>query len=322
MSIVAVAFVALGGVSASAQEKPLASSSANSVASTHAKVLPSAKCVISSVETDDQAGTVASAGKCLRVGKKVLISWSTSYTAYDSTGAICGSAPVKGERSAFHIGPQGFDRATAHIVLKAKVGKSVAVTKSVSLNPSGTTAQCGKMVNLPSSDVLCPWRTPSSTQFIPTCGMPTSGVAWNTAPVLRGNVVSAGHMVSRSGACWLSDGDDNGQMNKPVSVDWLGYHQQGKNVICSDGVVARGGIAYVEMVNPAGKRCFGATNGPNNVWSFQIPPSWGGTLYVYFQMGVNDLSGKGPAGMGATAETAIFPLPGTEDGCPLLSHHS
>jgi hypothetical protein len=305
-------------MTASAQGEPLVSSSVNAAHVNHAKVLPSAKCVIASFDADEQTGEVSATGGCIRARNKVLPSWSYSYSSYDASGAVCGS-PVKGARNEFQIGPEGFDRAVVRVELKAKTGRSNTASRSVQLNSNGTEAQCGKMVNLPSADLLCPWRPPQPSL---RCGEPLAGVGWNTPPTLHGNVISAGHLVSRSGACWFSDTDGSGfidpPINRPVSYDWLGYHNQGKNVFCRDHLVVRGGITYVEMINPAGQKCSGHPPRSNSAWSFQIPPSWGGRLYVFFTMSAFDAAAAKGGGQGNTAQTAVLQLSGSENGCSQL----
>jgi hypothetical protein len=255
-------------------------------------------------------GAVSAVGGRCKQGKKAVLSTvSYSYSYTDSSGASCGS--VRGKGRSFSIDPEpALVHSRFGVAPKAHPAR-VTWGRWSSSQLEGDAWQCGKMVNLPSPAQLCPWTTPISTHFTSSCGQPTTGIAWNSSPTISGNTVSAGHIVSRSGACYLTSGDAGGLLSGPApSFSWLGFQDQGKTLVCKDGVVARGGLAYVELVNPAGQRCWG--NPPHlGAWSFQVPPSWGGTLYVYFLVGVDDHG----YGMGTTAQTAVLPLSGTADGC-------
>jgi hypothetical protein len=271
-------------------------------------------CTAPAASSYDNGSANSVGGRCKR-GKRVVPSTVFyMYTYADSSGAGCGTVTGKGRSF-------GIDPTPAAVRSRFGVAPNIQPTRVTwgrwsSSSPGGDSWRCGKILNLPSVAQLCPWTTPIGTRFDSNCGKRTGAVAWDSSPTISGNTVSAGHVVSRSGACYLTSGTAGGLLNTPApSFTWLGFTDQAMTLVCSDRVIAHGGIAYVELVNPAGQRCWGA---PTHLgaWSFQIPPSWGGTLYVYFDIGVaTDLATDSKSGNGPIQETGVLPLSGTADGC-------
>lgn len=298
------AFLAASGDAAAAQAKPTASP----------------KCAITKLSVNSSTGAVTATGHCLLKKKRVPVKWSFAYRAYDHDGYACGSGLTQGKTRSFKIQPMGAYRALGKVTLQPRTGKGMKAARVFRTTLEGENLQCGRLVNLPAPATLCPWADPWPGMMpFNNCGVSNRLVGWKTPPRLDGNVVTAGHVVSRSGTCRMTT-DRLGIYWAPPAADWLGFRQQAQHMECADGSYVRVSTGYVGLINPAGRTCSG---GPpiGGLRIFRIPPDWGGKLYVQFFMGVvsNFRGERKNQEAFVTTQTAIFNLRGTEDGCPLLT---
>lgn len=279
---------------------------------------PVAKCAISMFHVSD-SGVVTSKGACKAGAKSVPASWSGSYQRFDSDGNACGTAPTRVPAGDFRVPVNGADHAKVTVTLKARTGRSYPATKAQNVGLGGTGAMCARLgdVSLPPAASICPWK-PQGMGPDQKCGVPNGMVSWLSGFTMDGNTVSLGRVASRAGDCYLTSGAI-GSFQAPNPPDWLGQHLLGQNLKCADGVFAWANTFVIALVNPAGKLCPNI-HYFNKTWSFQVPPNWGGKLYVSVAIGIGYDWRSVPKPVDLETTSASFDLHGTDDGCPAISN--
>lgn len=274
----------------------------------------SANCVIPKVNVNSDTSVVTSEGSCSYHGEKLKNAWDYTYQTYDGGGYACGSAVSDGGNT-FRMLPPGAAKAKVKIALHPANGMRGGATKIVITRLDGDTAMCGKLssAQLPSKDALCGWQDAPDMW---KCGIPNQWAAWSTPLSMTGNIVNLGHLVTRSGSCFKTKGKI-GDFAAPRDSVWMGNQLDAWNLKCSDGVFAWVNVVTIGLVTPSGKTCTASPFG--RVWSFPVPPNWGGQLQVAVSVGIgyNYLNNDEHA-VALERETAVFDLHGLDDGCSAL----
>lgn len=280
-----------------------------------------ALCAITKLNSTN-SGAVTAQGKCLVGKKSVPASWSYSYMASDADGYTCGVKPTTGSTSSFRIQPEGADKVTVRVSLKARSGTSNTAKRNLSVSLGGDTAVCGTLKNAMSDSAsLCPWTSPWSGMMafpFEQCGKSTEVAAWASPMKLSGHTVSLGHPVTAGGSCYLTSEAAHGYP-APMSSPWLGFSNKGQNMLCDDGLFAWVNAFYVGVENAAGQHCYDGV--PGRTWSFQIPSDWGGKLYVEGNIGLFTWTLPHKQ-LGLISQTGVFNLNGSVDPCTVLRGRS
>lgn len=249
---------------------------------------------------------------------KVPSALTTIYRGYDSSGTVCGTAAAVAKGASFTALPLG----AAKLVLATTVrlsskryrlaGKAV---RQLTLLPGGKSALCGTpaTVHVDPPAVLCSQTDPSIRDY---CGQAvlqgqtvSDACVYTHAPVMNGSLVSAGTLVCPSGNCWFEP------FKSQPSTTWLGSTLSAQILECADGSRAENALNQVTLTAPNGQSCGPFSTNNNNLTSFVVPVSWGGTLYVRWI--VKTISSSNQT-LGFEMVGATFQLNGNQNGCPQL----
>jgi hypothetical protein len=319
----AIAFLAIAAVGA--VQPPFSNNAAAAYTSNTQGSLP-AKCVVLAISINSTTNAVLAKGYCMVGAKKVGVRWKSLSQWLDSQGYNCSASPVAGRTNTVRLNPPGNFKVTFAIqTVKKWSGRIISKTRSIRVSLGGDQLMCGKPPIPPlSPSVVCDWGTPPAQpdNKLSYCGLVywfrgehVPVPAWSTKLTIKGNVVSAGHIVSPAGVCRATS-----YLWPPPPDSW--YHIVSFNY-WQCGSLAVETSFTVWLVNPQGKTCRlpDQTEG-QGVMKFIIPSAsseWGDVLKVdYTLITYSGKMGFDWTGLAHEDSTAILKLPGGIDGCTQL----
>jgi hypothetical protein len=260
----------------------------------------------------------AKGGGCTAGGHAVRKRFFNQYTQYDQLSNSCGKALRRPGRF-FRLKATPY-RLRVRFGVTAKAKARVVWGRWRSFRLGGVDLQCGRLGSspLPPTSSLCAWDNPEpypTPGLVITCGVAIPGAcAWATGATMVDGVVSAGAIACPQTPCqYFYPSVEPVIWFTPVPI------LRASELVCPGGTGASVGVKTIalghyngaQLVVDCQVRTFGLA-----VTRFSVPAEWGGVLLVDFRL--HPLGSGADAGARMESQTSIFPISGTQDGCPSL----